>query len=171
MKKRKILLILLIFFLQRSENPLNMVEKWTLCIEVSCYPNPRQFMITYVLYNSPMNKALKRKGNVPGRKTNNEAYYIALIEGIGNSREYGSNVIVFFTIFELVCRQMKGMYQDKKENLKQLHKNNNNIVNQFQSFIISHCANVNMISSDLFYGAIPIQDLCVKDELVSRSSP
>ena len=53
--------------------------------------------------------------NVTRRTTNNEAYYIAMIEGLGITREYGSNGIVVFTNFELVCNQMKDIYQVKKE--------------------------------------------------------
>ena len=53
-----------------------MVEKWTLCIEVSCYPNPGKTMITYVLCNIATNKVLQRKRNVPRRTTNDsENYY------------------------------------------------------------------------------------------------
>lgn len=147
-----------------------MVEKWTLCIEVSCYPNPWKVVITYVVCNSVTNKVLQRKINVPGRTTNNEAYYIALIEGIGTTREYGPNGIVVFTNSELVCNQMKGMYQVKKERLKQPDVEENIIVSQFLSFSKRHCENMNRMSSDLLYGTMPIQDLCVKDELVLRSS-
>lgn len=84
-------------------------------------------MITYVLYNIAMNK-FQRKMNVPRMTKNNEAYYIALIEGLGTTREYGSNGIVVFTNLELVCNQMKGVYQVKKERLKQLHGEAKNIV-------------------------------------------
>ena len=61
---------------------------------------------------------------------------------------------------------MKGMYQGKKERLKKLHGKTNNIVRQFQFFSIRHCANVNKMFGDLLCGAIPIQVLSVKDELV-----
>jgi len=98
-----------------------MVEKWTLCIEVSFYLNPGQEVITYVLCNIVMNKFVQRKKNVPRIKTNNEAYYIALVGGLEKAKEYGSNGIVVFTNSELVCNQMKDVYQVKKERLKQLH--------------------------------------------------
>ena len=70
--------------------------------------------------------------NIPRRTTKNEAYYIAFIEGLVTSREYGSNGILVFTNFELVYNQMKGVYQVKKESLKQLNAKVNNIVRQFQ---------------------------------------
>ena len=104
--------------------------------------------------------------NIPRIKTNNESYYIALIKGLGTTRDYGSNGIVVFTNSELVCNQMKGMYQVKKERLKWLHGKANNIVSQFQFFSIRHCANVNKMFSDLLCGEIPIQYSFIKDELV-----
>ena len=68
--------------------------------------------------NIATNKVLQRKMNIPGRTTNNEAYYIALIEGLGTIMEYGSNGIIVFTNSELVYNQMNCMYQVKKERLK-----------------------------------------------------
>ena len=94
-----------------------MVEKWKLCIEVSCYPNPGKSVITYVLSNIATSKVVQRKMNISGITTNNKEYYIGLIEGLGTTMEYGSNGIVFFTNSELVCNQMNGVYQVKKERL------------------------------------------------------
>ena len=66
-----------------------MVEKWKLCIEFSCYPNLGNPVITYVLSNNAASKFVQRKMNILGRTTNNEAYYIGLIEGLGTMMEYG----------------------------------------------------------------------------------
>ena len=107
-----------VFFSSRIIKPLNMVEKWKLCIEVSCYPNLGKAVITYVLSNIATSKVVQRKMNIPGRTTNNEAYYIGLIEGLGTTMEYGSIGIVVFTNSELVCNQMNGVCQVKKERLK-----------------------------------------------------
>ena len=87
-----------------------MVEKWKLCIEFSRYPNLGKAVITYVLSNITTSKVVQRKMNIPGRTTNNEAYYIGLIEGLVTTMEYGSNGIVVFTNYELVCNQMNGVY-------------------------------------------------------------
>ena len=106
------------FFFSGIRKPLNMVEKWKLCIEVSCYPNPGKAMITYVLSNIVTSKLVQRRMHIPERGTNDEVYYITLIEGLRTTREYGSNGIVVFTNSKLVCNQMKGMYQFKKERLK-----------------------------------------------------
>ena len=96
----------------------------------------REAMITYVFSNTTTSKVIQRKMNIAGRKTNNEAYYIALIEGLGIAMEYGSNGIVVFTNSELVCNQMNDVYQVKKERLKELHGLENNTVSQFQFFSI-----------------------------------
>ena len=118
-----------------------------------------------MLSNITTSKVVQRKINIPGRTTNNEAYYIGLIEGLGTAMKYGSNEIVFFTNFELVCNQMNGMCQVKKERLKELHVIANNIVSQFQFFSIRHCTNVNKMYVDLLHGAMPIHDSSIKDEL------
>ena len=112
--------------------------------------------------------------NIPGRPTNNEAYYIGFIEGLGTMMEYGSNGIVVFTDSEHVC-DLTGMYQVMKERLKLLHGIANNIFGQFQFFSIRHCSNVNKMSADLVRGEIsiqeiPIQDSSIKDEVVLRRS-
>ena len=133
-----------------------MVEKWKLCIEVSCYPNPGKAVITYVLSNIATSKVVQRKMNIPGRTTNKEAYYIGLIEGLGTTMGYGSNGILVFTNSEVVCNQMNGVYQVKKEMLKELHGIANNIVSQFQFFSIRHCKNMNKMSIDPLCGDIPI---------------
>ena len=95
-----------------------MVEKWKLCIEVSCYPNLRNALITYVLSNIVTIKFVQRKMNILGRTTTNEAYYIGLIEGLGTTMEYGSNGTIVFTNSELVCNQMNGVCKVKKKRLK-----------------------------------------------------
>ena len=63
---------------------------------------------------------------------------------------------------------MNGVYQVKKERLKELHGIENNIVSQFQFFNIRHCKNVNKMSADLLRGEIPIQDSSIKDELIDE---
>ena len=59
-----------------------MVQRWKLYIEVSCYPNLGQSIISYVLHNMALNHVLQTKREVRGKTTNNEAYYISLVEGI-----------------------------------------------------------------------------------------
>ena len=79
-----------------------MVQKWELSIEVSYYPNPGQAVITYVLHNKSLNDVLQSRSEVYGRTTKNEAYYIALVEGMKTTKKHGANDIFFFTNSELI---------------------------------------------------------------------
>lgn len=70
---------------------------------MSCYPNPGQAIVAYILYDNAINKVFQRKNDVCGRTTSNEAYYIALIEGLKTMKKYGANDITIFTNYEHVC--------------------------------------------------------------------
>ena len=99
-----------------------MVNKWTLCIDVSCHPNPGRATMAYVIVNNASNEVFQRKWDISARTTNNEAYYIALIGGLKASQNYGANDISVFTSSTLLCNQILGVYQVRKVNLKPLHK-------------------------------------------------
>ena len=88
-----------------------MVQKWHLCIEVSCFPNPGRAVIKFVLYNMATNHLFHGKREVPGMTTNNEAYYIALVEWLKEAKQHDVNDIEVFTNSELICNQMKGIYR------------------------------------------------------------
>ena len=64
-----------------------MVQKWTLCIEVPCYPNMGQAIIAYVFHNMALNHILQTKREVHGKTTNDEAYYIVLVEGLKEAKK------------------------------------------------------------------------------------
>ena len=74
-----------------------MVNKWTLCIDVSCYPNPRRAIIAYVLVNNASHEVFQRNWYISSRTTKNEEYYVALIEGLKETKKYGANDISVFT--------------------------------------------------------------------------
>ena len=88
-----------------------MVNKWTLCIDVSCYPNPRRATMAYVIVNNASNEVFQRKWDIFARTTNNEAYYIALNEGLKAAKNYGANDISVFANSTLLCNQILGVYQ------------------------------------------------------------
>ena len=79
-----------------------MVQKWTLCIEVSCHPNPGQAVITYLFHNQATNHVLQNKIEVSGRTTNNEAHYVALVEGLKAAKKHGANNIAVVTNSDLI---------------------------------------------------------------------
>ena len=104
-----------LFSFCNSSNTNRMVQEWTLCIQVSCYPNPGQAIIEYVLHNNFLNDAFQRKRKIRGRTTNNEAYYIVLIEGLKTIKMYSANDICVYTNSLFLCNQMKGIYQVRKK--------------------------------------------------------
>ena len=98
---------------------------------MSCFPNPGRATIRYVICNHALNHAIERKKEVCGTTTNNEAYYIALVEGLKEAKTYGTNDISVYTNSLLICNQMEGIYQVWKDNLKPLHKKTRIVVGQF----------------------------------------
>ena len=133
-----------------------MVEKWTLCIDVSCYPNPGQAIIEYVLHNKATNESFQRKREICGRSTNNIAYYIVLIEGLKTTKMYSSNDICVYTNSLLLCNQMKGIYQVRKRNLMPLHVEARTISVEFHSVTINHQSNINRMFVDLLSSEMSI---------------
>ena len=146
-----------------------MVQEWTLCIQVTCYPSPRQETIEYVLCNIVLNKLIHRKREIRGTTSNNEAYYIALIEGLKITKMYRANGISVYTNSELVCSQMKGIYQVRKGNLKPLHVEARTIVGEFHFFTINHHSNINRISVKLLVGEMSTPRGGMKNEMESTS--
>ena len=105
-----------------------MVEKWTLCIEVSCHPNSGQATVKYVLYNLSQNHVMHRNIVLLRRTTNNEAYYIALVEDLKEEKNNVVNDIVVYMNSQLICNQLNGIFEVRKSNLKLLY-------NGLQTFI------------------------------------
>ena len=70
------------------------------------------------------NKELHRGNKYLGKKTNNQAEYLALIEAVNWLKENINKeveIINFFLDSELVVRQVKGEYRVKNQGLKPLH--------------------------------------------------
>ena len=99
--------------------------------------------------NNVLNEVIHRKRDIRGTTTNNEAYYIALIEGLRTIRMYKANGISVYTNSKLVCIQMKGIYQVRKGNLKPLHVEARAIAGEFDFFTINHHSDINRMSVDL----------------------
>jgi len=98
---------------------------------MSCYSNPGQAIIAYVLHNMTLNHVLQSKRDVYGRTTNNEGYYIALVERLKATKKYGTNDIIAFTNSKLISNQMKGINQVWKDNLKPNKKKQESLMLNF----------------------------------------
>ena len=82
---------------------------------------------------------------------------------------YRANGISIYTNSELVCRQMKGIYQVRKANLKLLHVEARNIAPEFHFFTINHHLDINRMSVELLVGKMSTPRGGVKNEMVSTS--
>ena len=147
-----------------------MVKKWRLCIEVCWFPNPGRVVVKFVLYNMATNHLFHGKREVLGMTTNNEAYYIALVEGLKEEKQHDVNDIEVFTNSELICNQMKGIYRVRKDNLKPLHKEAINWSFQFQHFTINHSADIEKMSTDIMSRAFLSTYVDVKYDIGSPST-
>lgn len=127
-----------------------MVQKWHLCIEVSCFPNPGWEM--------------------PGMTTKNEAYYISFVEGLKEEKQHDVSDIEVFTNSELIYNQMKGIYRVRKDNLKPLHKEAINWSCQFQNFTINHSTDIEKMSIDIMSKAFLSTYVDVKYDIGSPST-
>ena len=101
---------------------------------------------------------------------NNEAYYIALIGGIKESKTYSVDHIFVYTNSKILCNQMKGIYQVRKENLIPLHTEGRSIVSQFHLFTINHHSNIKRMFIDLLSGTMSNLGGAVKNELSETMS-
>ena len=97
--------------------------------------------------NNVLNEVIHGKREIHGTTTNNEAYYIAIIEGLKTARMYKANGISVSTNSKLVCIQMEGSCQVRKGNLKSLHVEARTIAIEFHFFTINHHSDINSVMS------------------------
>lgn len=148
-----------------------MVEKWTLCIEVSCRPNLGRASLKFVLHNGAKNHVIYRIWEVQGKTTNNEAYYITLVAGLKEAKHNGVNNITVLTNSDLICNHMEGIYNVRADNLKPLYREAKIWSARFNSFSIKHVAEIHKISTDLMVGAISSVDAGARDDSGSSFIP
>jgi len=67
-----------------------------------------------------------------GRKTNNQAEYLALIEGLRLALKYGVKRLKVYMDSELVVRQIRGIYKVKSRNLIPLWKKAKELSSKFE---------------------------------------
>jgi ribonuclease HI len=71
-----------------------------------------------------------------GRKTNNQAEYLALLLGLKEAKRLGGESVRIFTDSELIERQIRGIYRVKDPKLRVLHKTVARNLAGFSSFQI-----------------------------------
>ncbi len=73
-----------------------------------------------------------------GRKTNNEAEYLALIEGLKLALSRGAKKLVVFMDSQLAVRQMRGEYRVKSKNILPLWKEARELAGRFEHIEFRH---------------------------------
>ncbi|RUM30463.1 MAG: ribonuclease H [Aquifex sp.] len=91
--------------------------------------NPGPAGIGYVLI---IEKRKYTHSKAVGEKTNNQAEYLALIEGMKKAKELGVKELVVKGDSQLVIRQMEGKFKVKNANVKPLFKEAKELENYFE---------------------------------------
>lgn len=100
--------------------------------------NPGDSGIGVVIYLANEENKNYKISEYIGIATNNVAEYSALIKGLEKARSLGLRKIKVFLDSELIVRQLNGIYKVKSDNLKQLWTHAKNILEDFDSHIITH---------------------------------
>lgn len=123
----------------------------------------------YVFYNVARNHVLHINIEVQERTINNEGYYISLVEGLKEVKNYVVNGITIFTNSQLICNQINDIHEVQKHNLERLCKEAIMWISQFQSFSIHYHADIHKISIDILFRWISTIDGSVGDDIGSAS--
>jgi ribonuclease HI len=83
-------------------------------------------------------KILRETARRVGRATNNQAEYLALIEGLKLAREMGAEEVSVQMDSELVVRQVNGRYALRSPSLRPLFQQVRELQASFRSFTITH---------------------------------
>ena len=83
-----------------------------------------------------------------GKKTNNEAEYLALIKGIEICVESNFLNISIFLDSELVVKQINGDYKVKNDRMSKLHKRTHELLSELKSWKLVHVLRDKNVEAD-----------------------
>ena len=83
-------------------------------------------------------RVLKELSQFAGQKTNNQAEYIALIQGLAAAAEYQAEAILVRLDSELLVRQLRGEYKVKSPLLKPLRNKVQKLLARYKVVGIEH---------------------------------
>ncbi|MCD6389359.1 MAG: ribonuclease HI family protein [Desulfobulbaceae bacterium] len=99
--------------------------------------NPGEAGAGFVIFNE-QNDEIATGSKFLGQCTNNVAEYQALILGLKEAGKIGNRQISIFLDSQLIVRQIQGKYKVKNVGLKPLFAKVSRLLDQFDSFQISH---------------------------------
>lgn len=99
--------------------------------------NPGPAGIGVAIYNENKEEILGFKKFL-GVRTNNQAEYQALIEGLKQAQKLGAEEVVFYLDSELVVKQLNGQYKVKNKDLAPLFLEIHNLLLSFKKYSFHH---------------------------------
>jgi len=96
-----------------------MAEKLFLYTDGGSRNNPGPAAVGLVIQDTKGN-IIEKQGKYIGEYTNNEAEYMALIEGLKVTKNYHPESLVCFLDSQLVVNQLNGIFKVKKAHLAEL---------------------------------------------------
>jgi len=103
---------------------------YSLYTDGASHGNPGESGAGIVLV-APDGSIIVQKSVYLGKKTNNEAEYLALIWGLKTACQHGIKKLYIYMDAQLVVNHLKGIYKVKAENLKALHHEVKELLRQF----------------------------------------
>ena len=125
-------------FLDRTDDSTNTtVTQWHLYVDGASRNNPGPAGAGACLYKD--GKVAFKKGHFLGKKTNNQAEYMALLMGLYYAQQKlpAGSPLSIFADSELLVRQMNGVYKVRSPELKPLQHMAYAMLNHFD-YVIQH---------------------------------
>jgi ribonuclease HI len=91
-----------------------------------------------IVIKDEKNKVIGRVSKRIGFTTNNVAEYTAVITALKEVSKLNADEVTLFVDSELLCRQLKGLYQVKSSALKPYYIEIIDMVKKFKSFKVNH---------------------------------
>jgi ribonuclease HI len=91
-----------------------------------------------VVIEDERGRVLKELSQFVGRKTNNQAEYLALIQGLEAAAEYQADAVLIRLDSELLVHQLRGEYKVKSPLLKPLRKKAQELLARYKVVGIEH---------------------------------
>lgn len=111
-----------------------MASPWRLYTDGGARGNPGPAGIGVVLEDAE-GKVVATASKGLGRRTNNEAEYEALVEGLRLAKQKGAPALTVYLDSLLVAQQMKGAFKVRNARLKPLHARARRLVREFQEVV------------------------------------
>jgi ribonuclease HI len=102
-----------------------------------------------VVVSDPEGKELARANDYIGEATNNVAEYRALLLGLETARELGAGEVAIVNDSELVARQVGGEYKVRNADLRPLHAQALEMLNDFKRWSIRSVPRVDNEVADM----------------------